>query len=314
VAWRRKREPETWEDRAWRRFNQLSFYVYTTVVVILLLIAALWPRMFITVPAGHHGVMYRYFLGGTVTDEIWGEGVHVIPPWDTLTIYESRLQEQRIAFSVLSDEGLDLDVLVSVRFRADRDMLGYLHQDVGPDYYERLVRPEVMAHVRRTFGNRPAHEIYSSAKDVLPELRNVPMITRLGEADRGYIIIQEIRLVDVGLPEVVEAAIAEKYRQEQLMLEYRYRLEREEQEAERKRIEAKGIHDYNEIAGALSPDVLRWRDIEATMEVAKAPSSKVIMLGGGDAPVVFSMGVDPGPPAAAPASPAPAPAPAAPAP
>ena len=306
MAWRKQPEPQTWDDRAWRRLNQASFYVYTALVVALLIIGALWPRVFISVPAGHHGVMYRYFLGGTVTSEIWGEGLHVVPPWDHLTIYESRLQEQRISFAVLSDEGLDLEVLVSVRFRPDRDMLGYLHQDIGPDYYDRLVRPEVMAHVRRTFGSRPAHEIYSSAKDVLPELRNVPMITRLGEAERGYVIIQEIKLVDVKLPDVVEAAIAEKYRQEQLMLEYRYKLSREEQEAERKRIEAKGISDYNRIAGTISPDVLRWRDIEATMEVAKAPSSKVIMLGGGNSPVVFSMGVDPAVPAPAP-TPTPAP-------
>jgi regulator of protease activity HflC (stomatin/prohibitin superfamily) len=290
--------PPTWGERLWGWYTAFSFYIYTTLVLMLLLIGVLWTRVFITVPPGHHGVMYRQFGAGTVTDRIWGEGLHVIPPWDRLTLYESRLQQQDLKINILSDEGLNIGVRVSVRFRPEHDMLGYLHQDIGPEYYERLIRPEVEAHVRQTFGNRPAHEIHSSAKDVIQELRKVPMITRLerdGGPQNGYIYIQELKLVDVDLPEIVQAAIAEKYRQEQLMLEYRHKIVREDQEAERKRIEAKGIRDYNAIAGELSSDILRWRDIEATLELAKSPSSKVIMLGGGGGsqmPLVFSLGAD----------------------
>jgi len=301
-----KRKPPdepTWRDRLREAFTTLQFYVYTLLVIALLLLGFVWPRMFIRVPAGHHAVLYQFFEDGTVTDQVWGEGFHVIAPWDTMTVYETRLQERRLEFSVLSDEGLDLAISVAIRYRPHRDQLGYLHQDIGPTYFERLVQPEVEAHVRRTFGNRPAHEIYASAKDVLQELRNIPMISRIDDedfedAELGYIDVQEIKLVDIDLPEIVKAAIAEKYRQEQLMLEYRYKLEREEQEAERKRIEAAGIRDYNAIAEHISPDLLRWRDIEATRELAAAPSSKVILLsGGGDQqpPLLFGLGESPQP-------------------
>ncbi len=294
-------EQRSFGDRISDGFIALQFYVYTLLLIILLALGFLWPRMFITVPAGHHAVMYRHFAAGTVTDKIWGEGFHIIPPWDELTIYESRLQQRTLTFSVLSDEGLDLDIAVSVRFRPHRDQLGYLHQDIGPDYFERLIQPEVEAHVRRTFGNRPAHEIYSSSKDVLQELRNIPMITRIDDLSQerpelGYIDVQEIKLVDIDLPDLVKAAIAEKYRQEQLKLEYTHRIERERQEAERKRIEAAGIRDYNRIAGEISPDLLRWRDIEATRELASAPSSKVVLLGAGTesrVPLLFGLGDGP---------------------
>jgi regulator of protease activity HflC (stomatin/prohibitin superfamily) len=297
-------------DRLWNGMQSVRFYLYASIVVALLIIGFIWPRMFITIPAGYHGVMYRTFGDGTKTDRIWGEGFHVVPPWDELTLYETRLQHEFLTTQILSEEGLDLGVTLSVRYRAERDMLGFLHQDVGPTYFERLVRPAVEAHLRETFGNRPASEIYASAGDLLHEVTRVPTLTRLADEHddaaetrlRSYVIIQQVKVVDIDLPEIVKQAIADRYRQQQLMLEYEDRLAREEKEAERKRIEAKGIHDFNDLTGELSADVLRWKDIEATKEVAKSPSSKVIMLGNGgsSAPLVFSLGADVPPAAPAP--------------
>ena len=287
--------------RWYTRFQRVSFYTYSTVLVVLLLVGVLWPRIFVLIPPGHHGVLYEPLREGTVTDAelIYGEGLHVIPPWDNLYIYETRLQQRFLEFDMLSDEGLQLTVVVSVRFRAARDMLGFLHQDIGTDYYERLIKPEVGGHLRETLGYRPAHEIYSSAGDLLQELNHVSMLTRVGDATSTYIILQEIKLVNVSLPEIVEEAIADRYRQEQLRLEYKDRVAREEHEAERKRIEARGISDYKEIVGEES---LRWREIEAAKELAMSPNAKVIMLGSsggnGGSPFLFSLGTDPAPPPA----------------
>jgi regulator of protease activity HflC (stomatin/prohibitin superfamily) len=267
------------------RIQALQFYSYTILIVLLLALGFLWPRIFINIPAGSHAVMYRMFAGGTVTNRVWNEGLKIIPPWDSLTIYETRLQTKTIDFDVLSEEGLNLKVKVAVRYRPNREMVGFLHQDIGVDYFERLIEPEVHAHVRRTFGMRPAHEIYSSARDFLQELGQIPVLGRLEETEgaassRPYVVIQELKLMDIDLPPIVEAAIAEKYRQEQLMLEYKYKLDREEKEAERKRTEAAGIRDYNLIASKVSPDLLRWRSIDATLELAKSPNSKIVVLGG----------------------------------
>lgn len=266
--------------------NRTQFVLYTVTVLLLLVCGFLWPHVFISIPAGSSGVTYRFFGGGTDTKNIRGEGMNIIPPWDKIFIYETRLQQKSLKFDVLSGEGLDLGVEVVVRYRPRLDMLGHLHKDIGPDYFERLVKPEVESHVRYTFGNRPAHEIYASVRDVLQELGRVPVLGRLDDvqeesAARPYVQILELKLIDVELPGVVVGAIAEKYRQQQLMLEYQFKLEREEQEAERKRTEAAGIRDYNLIASRVSPDLLRWRGVDATLELAKSQNTKVIVLGGG---------------------------------
>lgn len=298
-----EREP-TWRERLSDWLSKAQFITTTLLVVLLLGLGFLWSRMFITIQPGHLGVLYRRIGGGTVTDRVWSEGLHVIAPWNSLTPYEIRLQQQEVEFTVLSEEGLSLEVTASVRYHLRPDMLGYLHQDIGPEYYERLIKPEVHAHIRRTFGTRPAHEIYGSARDLLQEFAHVPLMGKVvdgGDRPRAYVDVEELKLMDIGLPELVQASIAEKYRQEQLMLEYKFKLEREEKEAERKRTEAAGIRDYNLIADKIAPDLLRWRGIEAMSELAKSPSSKVVVLGGGAGGVPLILNL-PDTPAGAPAA------------
>lgn len=301
--------PPTLRERLVFWLSKVQFVTYTVLVLTLLALGFIWPRVFIIIAPGHRGVMYRIFHGGTVTDRFWGEGMHVIVPWDKLFSYETRLQQKELTFDALSDEGLTLGVSVSVRYRPDEEMLGFLHQDVGPEYFERLIKPEVEAHVRRTLGSRPAHEIYTSSRDILQELGQTPVLGRSTaeggvSATRPYVNIQELKLIAVHLPQIVEASVAEKYRQEQLMLEYRYKLEREEKESERKRTEAAGIRDFNLIASRITPDLLRWRSIDATLELAKSPNSKVVVLGGGqNTPMIMNLENSPPAEAKAPAAP-----------
>ncbi len=178
-------------ERIAAQLIRAQFTIYTSLVLVLIVATFLWPRIFIVIPPGSRGVRFRFFGEGTVTDKTWPEGLHIIPPWDKLTLYVVRRQHQNLRFAVLSVEGLDLTVRVAVRFQPNIAILGYLHQDIGP--------------------------------------RNDP-----GELDGfPYVEVQELKLTGIELPAVVEVAIAEKYRQEQLMLEYEYKLEREEREAER---------------------------------------------------------------------------------
>lgn len=275
-------------ERLYRWLNQLQFVLYTILVLVLLTVGFLWKRMFIVIQPGHRGVMYRTVYGGTVTSRTWSEGLHVIPPWDRMESYDLRLQQKTLDFSVLSDEGLSLGVQVVVRYRPHEEMLGFLQKDIGPNYFDSLIRPEIEAHIRRTFGGRPAHEVYASARDVIQEVGQFPLIGRVDKSSAAgtsqpYVYVQELKLTSLTLPKVVEDAIVEKYREEQLMLAYRYKLEREEKEADRKRTEAAGIRDFNLIAGKVSPDMLRWRGIDAAVDLAKSSNSKVIIMGSGSA-------------------------------
>ncbi len=321
-------EPEdrpTTKQRLLDWLNQAQFVLYTVLVLALLAIGFLWKRMFIVIEPGHRGVMYRTVYGGTVTWRTWPEGLHVIPPWDRMQSYNLRLQQKTLDFSVLSDEGLALGVQVVVRYRPNEEMLGYLQKDVGPEYFDSLIRPEIESHIRRTFGARPAHEVYASSRDVIQEVGQFPLIGRVDKSSASgisqpYVYVQELKLTSITLPKVVEDAIVEKYHQEQLMLAYRYKLEREEKEADRKRTEAAGIRDFNLIAGKVSPDMLRWRGIDAALDLAKSNNSKVLIMGGGAAGpgMALQLSVGDGPastpsPQASDSPAAPAPAPAAPA-
>lgn len=263
-------------DDWWYNYRFRIFLVLMLVVVLVLL---LWSRIFVLIPSGHRGVMFRTFTGGTVKDRIWGEGFHIIPPWDTVTVYETRLQERTLEFHVLSKEGLRIDIIASVRFHPLQERLGDLHTDIGPLYFERLIQPEIESHLRETVGDRTAYQLYSNEGDILQEASRLDL--GVTSSATSYIRIDELLIRTVSLPAVVRGAIEQKHRQEQLLLEYDFRVARSEKEAERKRIEATGIRDYNTIAKDISPELLRWRGIDATLDLAKSNNAKVIVIGGG---------------------------------
>src|ERR1041384_7874204 len=113
---------------AW--WEKSRFYVYLVGLLVILAVGYLWDRMVITIPAGSHGVKYRRLQSGTVTDKVWGEGTYFIFPWDSLTAYETRLQERTVSFPTLTKDGLEISLVVSIRFYPLVANLGYLHKDI----------------------------------------------------------------------------------------------------------------------------------------------------------------------------------------
>lgn len=276
------RSVRVWMDDFWDRNR---FRIYISGLVVLLLIGVLWSRIFVTIPAGHRGIMFRRFLGGSVLDRTWPEGFHTIPPWDHLTIYETRVMEREIRFSALTKDGLEIFMTISVRFQPFVNELGKLHEQLGPNYFDRVVQPEVQAEFRKLVGDRGAYDLYSNEGNTLQEATKDAQ----KELEKKFIRLDELLIKRIELPEIVQQAIAEKHRQEQMMLEYSFRLQREEKEAARKRIEAAGIRDFQKIiADGISQDVLRWRGIEATLELARSPNAKMIVIGNdGKLPIIL---------------------------
>lgn len=296
----------SWRREHMKRERTLWFYVVLLVAGILLCL--LWKRMVITISAGHHGVIFHRFQAGTVTDRTLGEGIYLIAPWDVLTSYETRLQTRSVLLKVPSEEGLEMQISVALRFRPYRESLGYLHRDIGPEYFERLILPEVHGHLRKILGKRPAHDIYTGAQNILQEVARVPVLGRLtgapddvarpgvGEARAPYVLLEELRVLDIIRPASVADAVNEKQRQEQLSLEYAHRLQREQKEADRKRIEAAGLRDFKDISGT---DPLRWRSVEATLELARSNNAKVVVVGSGQGPVPMMLNLGESTPGAA---------------
>jgi len=258
----------------WAHFPQ---YV-VSILVFLFLLVYFWQSIFITVGAGEAGVLYRRFWGGTVVDRVYPEGFHIISPWNIMTVYNVRYQTVEHRMEALSNKGLKITVNLAIRYRPELQVLGVLHQVVGPDYLKKVIIPEVEAKLRSILGQYDAEEIYTSKRGVVQEVVN----ESLEQVSQRFVKIDNVMITNIELPEKIKTAIESKLEEQQLAEAYVFKLVREEKEAERKRIEAGGIRTYNSIVDlSLNERLLRWKGVEATLELSKSPNSKVIIIGSG---------------------------------
>ncbi|MGE0863199.1 MAG: prohibitin family protein [Vicinamibacterales bacterium] len=246
--------------------------------IVLFLLVYFWPTVFVTIESGQVGVMYRRFAGGTVTDRLLGEGLRFVPPWDKMFIYSVRLQEVRHTMSALSKEGLEVKFDLSIRYRPEQELVGLLHQKVGPDYPEKVVVPEVESALRGIVGTQVLDTIYTTAQDVVQRVVNEVM----EQASRNYVHIDEVVVRAIELPPAVRERIEAKMVEKETAESYEFRIRIAEEEAKRLEIEAKGKATYNDLIGTslrLNPAVMQWEALQATKELAKSPNAKTIIIG-----------------------------------
>jgi regulator of protease activity HflC (stomatin/prohibitin superfamily) len=259
--------------------NENKILLFFTGFTFAFLLAFFWNNIFVLIRSGEAGVIYRPLVGGTDIDETWGEGLQIVAPWNRLFIYNVRVQQVADAFTVLSADGLSVKIEVSMRFRPNRPDLGWLHKEIGPDYVEKVVKPEVQAQFRFVLGQYKPEQIYTSQGFIVQTARQ----GALAQLRERYVVLDDLLLKSVTLPQSVADSIESKLRAQQLSKEYEYRIDVETLEKERKKIEAEGIRNFQEIitAGGISDSYLRFRGIQATLELAKSPNAKVIVIGGG---------------------------------
>jgi regulator of protease activity HflC (stomatin/prohibitin superfamily) len=278
-----------WHARA-RAYLRRNFPQIMIVMLILLFIVIyLGPRIFITVKAGEAGVLWQRFAGGTVVDKVYGEGMKVIFPWDVMTKYNVRVQQVNPELDVLTKTGLRIKLKLSIRYHPEYDVLGVLHQKVGPDYVEKIVIPEVESTLRTTIGSFETEEVYTTKRALLPKIVN----DALEQVAQKYIKVDNVIIKEIVLPPLIQNAIESKLEQEQRAKAMEFVLQRETQEAKRREIEAGGFKKYNEvIMSSLTPDLLKWRGIEATRDLAASTNAKVVVIGGGAQGLPIILGMD----------------------
>ncbi len=270
----------------WYRRNDIWFLVgllvFTAVFVVL------WSNIVISVRAGEAGVLWSRFFG-TATDRVYVEGTHVILPWNKMEIYNVRYQKVDRTFDVLSNDGLDIEVDVTIRFRPDEREVGLLHQRIGPDYMETVIIPESYAAVRSVVNQYRPEDLYAES---FQRIQRAVTERARREVRSRYAVIDDVQIRRITLPPTVRDAIQRKLEQEQAYLEMTYRLQREEQEARRKVIEAGGISAYQRtISETLTDALLRFRGINATRELAQSANAKVVVIGGQDGlPLILNAG------------------------
>ncbi len=230
-----------------------------------------------TIPSGRTGVEWS-LTQGTMKQPL-DEGFHFISPFAHVYEVDMREQQRDVDLNVLADNGLDIDLRTSILYQPLAGQAPELIEQIGPEYYATVVAPQVRSSARRVVGRYSPEEIYSTKREEIEREIRADVESKLAGT---HVRVNAILIREVHLPPVVRDAIQAKLREEQRALEMRFVLERSRQEAENRRIEAKGIADYDAIVSkGLSEQILAWQGIEATEQLARSPNAKVVVIGSG---------------------------------
>jgi len=254
-----------------------STRTFLIVAVVLVLVTMVGACMTESIGSGERGVKYSSF-SGTNLESVYGEGLHVFWPWESLIVYDVRYRSNDERLEALSSNGLTITMDVSVRYRPDPRALPRLHTTIGPDYYERLIQPELRSAAREIVGHYTPEDLYSTRRIELQQ-RIAARIARV--AQQQHIGVDAVLIRDVVLPQQIRAAIEAKLQEEQRVQQLSFSIELATREAERRRIEAEGQAAAQRILNSsLTPALLQYEGIQATLQLAQSTNAKVVVIGG----------------------------------
>ena len=269
-----------------KKLPKIGLPVVLLVVVVLIFIS----KSSINIGYGEAGVLFKTFGGGVVTDEpALGEGFHIIAPWNKVYIYNVKQQEVfESKMQVLSSNGLEISLDISVLYQPKIEELGLLHKTKGENYLNIIIIPQIRAIARSVVGRYTPEQLYSTKRDAI---QNEIFEETQKVVENQYVQLNAVLVRDVTLPIAIREAIERKLNQEQEALEYEFRIEKAKQEAERQRIDAEGKATANRILSAsLTQKILQEKGIEATIKLSESPNSKVIVIGSGEGGLPIILG------------------------
>jgi len=259
--------------------NEVPKKLIALIVAALVVVVVLFKSS-VTINAGENGVLFQTFSGGVYTESPYDEGFHIIAPWNDMIVYQVRQQKISESMAVLSSNGLEIKLDVTLQFQPIKKMLPLLHKEKGTRYIDDIVIPAMRSATRSVIGRYTPEEIYSSKRDAIQD--EIDEETRV-ILEKQYIAVNEVLVRDVTLPATIKMAIEEKLKQEQESLQYEFRLQKEQKEAQRIKIAAEGKAEANRILNAsLTPNILKEKGIEATLKLSESPNTKVVVVGGKD--------------------------------
>ena len=250
-----------------------AFRLFGIALAAFILVIAVFASV-VRVDSGHVGVLTLF---GRVTGEVLPEGVHVVNPFKSNNELSIRTQEIKESASVPSSEGLVMNLDTSLIYHLNPEKAAEVYQKIGPNYMNVLVEPNLRAAIRESTASHSANALYTGEREAVAKQIYSQLADKLGA--RG-ILVESVLLRDLQLRPTLKSSIESKQQAEQEALAMSFRLQKETQEAQRKRIEAAGIRDFQQIvAQGISPQLLEWKGIEATENLAKSTNSKVVVIG-----------------------------------
>ena len=261
--------------------------IVVCVMLTLSIVIVIWPYSVHTIPAGELGILYKRFGSGTDLDNVYTEGLQITSPFNKMTIYNAKIQQKTTDIEVLTSDRLKSKMTISFQFNIYPFNLPLLHKYIGPDYYEKIILPIIEASARDSVAK------YSSIDAFTKDIKNISQtisldttniilnkITPTGLTDVRLLTITDVQVIKFSFPSELEAALQEKAVAHVKSEAYQFRLVTERLEAERKRIEAAGIRDFQSIAdSALTETYLRYKGIEASANLATSNNAKVLIFG-----------------------------------
>jgi regulator of protease activity HflC (stomatin/prohibitin superfamily) len=252
------------------------------------------------IPAGHVGVQVLF---GKVKPAALTEGIQVINPLvdieqmsvrtETYTMSATASEGQRggdDSIQALSSDGLLMPLDITIAFRLVGSDAPGVYRDFGADYVDKIIRPAARTAVREAIAGFTAQEAYSTKREALPlkmhELLTERMRSLLEQREdfkgKTGFIVDQVMLRKIQLPDKVKNAIEAKLEAAQQAEQMQFVLDKERQEAERKRIEAKGVSDFQTIVSqSINTNLLEWKGIEATENLSKSQNAKIVIIGSG---------------------------------
>jgi regulator of protease activity HflC (stomatin/prohibitin superfamily) len=249
------------------------------------LILGLLFSTFRVIPAGFVGVKDLF---GSISPVPLKAGLHMVNPLVNLRMMDIRLHEVTEVADVPSQEGLTIHLDVSMWYRLEASDAPTVYRTIGMDYAEKIIAPSFRSAIRNATTKHEAKALYTGARELIAtEVQDTLRPQLIGKG----VVMDTVMLRKISLPERVTEAINMKLAAEQEAERMKFVLQKERQEAERKTIEAQGISDFQRIVSqGITPTLLEWKGIEATMKLAESPNSKIIVVGNtkNGLPLIFS--------------------------
>ena len=262
---------------------------------ILFMLIGVLISSFVQVEAGQVGVKKLF---GKVQNDVLNSGLHIINPLidvislDVKTqnytmsgVQDERLSSSDDAIHVLTSDGLEVVIDLTVLYRLVPGEAPKLIREIGADYKDKIVRPISRTKIRDNAVYYQAIELYSTKRD---EFQNRIFKTIETDFKARGLLLEQLLVRNITLPASVRSTIEQKINAEQEAQKMQFILQKEKQEAERKRVEAQGIADYQRIINqGLTDQQLQYEQIKALKEIATSQNAKIVVMGKGNTPVIL---------------------------
>ena len=262
---------------------------------VILFLVGLLTASIVQIDAGKVGIQKLY---GNVQKDVLYSGLHLINPLLDVIEVDTRTQNYTMsgvhnegdkvgddAIRVLSADGLEVTIDLTVLYRLIPNEAPNMLRETGLDYKDKIVRPIARTKIRDNAVYYDAVSLYSTKRDEF-QARIYKAIE--DEFKKRGLLLENLLVRNITLPTSVKNAIEAKINAEQEAQKMQFVLQKERQEADRKRVEAQGIADYQKIISeSLTDKPLQYEQIKTMKELAQSQNSKIIIMGKGNTPMIL---------------------------